>query len=496
MKRRCVKKCTMHDSMPWSDESWYYDDDFYSDGYHEDMPAFLKKAGQAIGLVKKTPLEKATGAVKSVGKSISKKAKSVGKWVKNNPVKTAAAIGAGVGAGTAAHQIVKGIGDSLYLDLMSPNEVARFALRSARLGAKAEKTAKAGLSTLREQASNRMKKVGAKAASMAKHEAAAAARSGALKAMNKAANPSILSRAGGAIKGAASKAGSAIKGAASKAGNAIKEAFGSHASNTASKVGKVGKAASSAAKESTSGGGMLQKAGEWVKNNPGKTAAIAGGAGLAAGAAAHKIASSRDSMFGITSYDSLPWVNGRRRDSALKRYIDRRVRQIISRLNDLGPGEFDPSIPLYNNRLPQARNMGAYHGPRELEAQFSKKQNEPMSGSLKSQIIQGIGETSDLVSRNLAKFIEPKDSQALMNEITNLKKYLLSPDTPDKRMANNIIAKLRVYLVELKKRFWEESPSWNGRFNPQLATEWKQQVNAVLKKIDKLQDLLTSIGLR
>ena len=481
MKRCYSRRVTMHDSMPWSDESWYYDDDFYNDGV-------LRNIGKAIGIVKKTPMEKAIGAIKGAGKRISKTAKSAGKWVKNNPGKTAAIAGAGIGAGVAANQAARGfMGDAVpwdawydahYLDLLSPNEIASFALRGNKLAASAAKNAKAGVSSLRKAAASKKESIAKRAASMAKHEAASAVRGNAMQKINQAKNPSLWTRAKNKISAGIEKAGNAIERGSNKITNALFK------KNPAKEVKKAAPAAEKAS--GTLGekvGSAINKAGEWVKNNPGKTAAIAGAAGVGAGALAHKAASSRDSMFGMTAYDSLPWVNKRRHDSALKRYIDKRVKQIVSRLNDIDPGEFDPSIPLYNNRL-----------PKPAETNVTRAPGRPVSTTL-AEITSSVNEIKGAIS-----FLAKNGIPVRMKEIFDKacpEMITLARDGSSVmlRRALKINALLIKYIDDIKSRFLFDNGSHSSMYKGD-PLQAKQLLNKCTEKLKKLDSLLTSFSLR
>lgn len=120
-----------------------------------------------------------------------------------------------------------------------------------------------------------------------------------------------LGAIGGAIKGAAGKAAGAVKSQATKFGKAAKAGYlgrGANASKEAlsklsvsQRAGRaIGSAAGKVANKAKSG---LNTAKTWAGNNPGKTAAIAGGAGLGAGVAAGR--ASKDSWYPY--YDGYYW---------------------------------------------------------------------------------------------------------------------------------------------------------------------------------------------
>lgn len=368
MKRRCVKKCTMHDSMPWSDESWYYDDDFYSDGYHEDMPAFLSKAGSAIASKAKSAKNALMGGIQKAGNRIEKASNKV-----------EGAIGRGA------------------------------------------------------------------------------------------------SKVGGAVKGAASK----VKGLFSRKPKTLAER-GKDMLNSAKKT--ISKKANAIKKTVSK---KAKAAGNWAKKNPVKAAA-ATGAGIGAGVAAHQAVSGmtgRDSMFGITSYDSLPWVNGRRRDSALKRYIDKRVKQIISRLNDLEPGEFDPSIPLYNNRL-----------PKPAETNVTRAPGGPVSTTL-AEITTSINEIRGAISFLTKNGIPLRMKDIFDRACPEMITLARDGSSVMLRRALKINDLLMKYINDIKSRFLFDNGSHRSMYRGD-PLQAKQLLNKCTEKLKKLESLLTAFSFR
>ena len=462
---------TNYEMQPWADAS------FYEDRYYEDVPAFLSAAGKAIkagagkvkGLfVKKPPTlgERIIGGAKKAGSAIAGGAKKAGsaiasgakgagkavvrgaKGIKNaitrNPMKTAAVVGAGVGAGVLAHQIGKGyMGDSMfrdriteysshpwtddlwydsyYLDLLSPN-------------------------------------------------------------------PSLWSRAKSAVSKGIEKAGNAIERGSNKitrglskgiekAGNAIERGSNKITNRLFKKNPAKSKAVTKAVK--TESKSLREKAGDFVKNNPGKAAAIAGAAGLGAGIAAGR--ASKDSRYAMTKHDSMPWARVRDTRAALKRYIDRRVRKMLSRINDLGPGEFDPSIPLYNNRLPHA-NTG-----RVME--YGAEKPRPDVSSLAN--FEKACRRVPLIPKELKQKYGIDTNARPFNDFYKESMKLANVVGDSKNSRGRVIVQganqLKSILTDIKIRFFhDESHSFVPR---NMRLQGKQDINHMIKIIDAVVDL-------